>query len=182
MAWSSLPKTTINNRPELPAHPPEVQPEQPAVAGRDPLSSFLADPQSHLADILYLYFRWYKRELIGRFFDQATARLAPRGDAPLVLADIGASMGFDFQYVLNCRTDGFSRSPPWARTVVYLIEGKAWEVASGEQEWALVGGKADIAHHYLQADIVQDLQLADGSCDVALCSEVVEHLVEPDRL
>jgi hypothetical protein len=37
---------------------PDVGLDQP-----DPLAVFLSDPESHLSDILYLYFRIYKKRL-----------------------------------------------------------------------------------------------------------------------
>jgi hypothetical protein len=37
------------------------------LEGADPLAIFLSDPESHLSDILYLYFLIYKKEVALEF-------------------------------------------------------------------------------------------------------------------
>jgi SAM-dependent methyltransferase len=150
--------------------------------GRHPLAVFLAEPDSHLADLLYINFRIYKREVIWGMFEKvAKAAVFPR-DGVLNLADIGASMGFDMKYVLNRLTGGFVRRGPWSAIHVTLLEGDEQLIADGEREWVSVEGKAGIAHRYVRADLAGALPLPDASQHLALCSEVVEHLVNPGAL
>src|SRR5471030_2161094 len=79
----------------------------------NPLAVFLADPTSHLGDILYLNFRLYKRELIYKLFMRALDDTQSPATGTLNVADVGASMGFDMKYVLNRLTGGFSQRPRW---------------------------------------------------------------------
>ena len=167
-------------------HPPGAGDDQAAGGARGetrhPMAVFLADPDSHLADILYLYFRVYKRELIWRLFSKGIERICLRDDDTLNIADVGASMGFDFKYILHRLTGGWSRSPPWKSTFVTLLEGNPETIEEGKREWAPISGRAGIGYRYIQADLVQPLPLPDESQHVVLCSEVVEHLVDPRRM
>ncbi|MEI7729522.1 MAG: hypothetical protein WCO56_08110 [Verrucomicrobiota bacterium] len=56
----------------------------------DPLAVFLSDPGSHLADILYLNFRVYKKHLLWQFFETALAALKPGTEQALHVVDVGA--------------------------------------------------------------------------------------------
>jgi SAM-dependent methyltransferase len=157
----------------------------PAVAGsdsRNPLAMFLADPDSHLADILYLYFRTYKRQLIYRLFERAITHRSGDSSGTLCIADVGASMGFDMKYVLNRQTGAFHTMPPWGRTHVTLVEGDDHLIADGEKEWSGLGAAIGLTYQYAKADLARSLPLPDASQHIVLCSEVVEHLVEPERL
>src|ERR1044072_6396492 len=152
------------------------------VESRNPLAMFLADPNSHLADILYLYFRTYKRQLIYRLFERAVQRTRGVTGGRLSVADIGASMGFDMKYVLSRETDAFREPPRWGRTHVTFVEGDDHLIADGHKEWSGLGTAIGMTYEYAKADIASSLPLPDNSQDIVLCSEVVEHLVEPARL
>ena len=107
----------------------------------DPLAVFLSDPESHLSDILYLYFRIYKKKLLWSFMQTALARLAlDRSDA-LSIADVGASMGFDALYLLRRLTGNFREPLPCDRVSLSLVEGDQNLIAGGtthpgEEHWA----------------------------------------------
>lgn len=148
----------------------------------DPVAHFLANPNSHLTDILYLYFRFYKRRLLERFFERALQGRRPNDGSCLEIADVGAAMGHDLHYLLNLYTNGFSRLPAWGGTSVSLVEGDEAYIAAGESEWNPIPAETGIAYRYVRADLARDLPLAENSCDVIICSEVVEHLEEPVRL
>ena len=78
----------------------------------DPLALFLSDPESHLSDILYLYFRIYKKRLFWRFMYTALAGLDFHRSQILFIADVGASMGFDALYLLRRLTQNFREPLP----------------------------------------------------------------------
>jgi hypothetical protein len=97
-----------------------------AVAGLeagDPLAMFLSDPESHLSDILYLYFRIYKKKLLWSFMQAALARLRFDRSQALFIADLGASMGFDALYLLRRLTRNFREPLPCERVRLSLVEG-----------------------------------------------------------
>jgi SAM-dependent methyltransferase len=155
-------------------------PDQPNEA-RDPIAALFADPDSHLADILYLYFRAYKRKVIARLFMNALATWEADGIDTLYVADVGASMGFDLKYIFNLLTAGFTR-PFRVPAVVSLLEGDARLIAEGQQEWAFAKRLPSLRPRYVPADLTRRLPLDDDSQHIILCSEVVEHLERPERL
>ena len=83
----------------------------------DPLAAFLSDPESHLSDILYLYFRIYKKKLLWRFLQRALTALNLGASQSLHVADIGASMGFDALYLLRRLTGNFREALPCDRVI-----------------------------------------------------------------
>lgn len=149
---------------------------------RDPAAIFLADPNSHLGDVLYLYFRDYKRKLIYRFFKKATAAADIADDKTLRVADIGASMGYDMKYVLSRLGQEQPEDRRWTRMQVNLLEGDNHLIGAGNVEWSGFGDATGVAHRYVKCDISTALPLSDSSQDIVLCSEVVEHLEDPGRL
>jgi len=145
---------------------------------RDPVAIFFGDPHSHLSDVLYLYFRHYKRQLIYRFFTQAIDDMGIEPSDTLAIADVGASMGFDLKYVFSRLT--VSRQS--AKAIVSLIEGDDNLIRGGEVEWSDFGKDSGLTHRYLKSDLAKSVPLPDSSQDIILCSEVVEHLEDPRRL
>jgi hypothetical protein len=89
----------------------------------DPLAVFLSDPESHLSDILYLYFRIYKKRLFWRFMQAALAGLRFDRSQTLLIAAVGASMGFDALYLLRRLTHNFREPLPCHRIHLSLLEG-----------------------------------------------------------
>ena len=151
---------------------------------RNPVALFFADPNSHLADVLYLYFRDYKRKLIYRFFRQAIAEVEIEAGGTLTIADVGASMGFDIKYVF-ARMAGekpAGLNGKWKRTLLSLVEGDDNLIASGKIEWAGFGESVGVMHQYVKCDLSRSVSLPDASQDIVLCSEVVEHLEDPGQL
>ena len=153
-----------------------------AVATEDPLAAFLSDPESHLSDILYLYFRIYKKKLLWRFLQMVMATLRPSASQTLHLADIGASMGFDALYLLRRLTKNFRQPLPCNRIVLSLVEGDQELIARGEKtlQTALRDSRVEFSYHH--SPLVESLPLAAASQDLTICSEVVEHLEAPESL
>ena len=147
----------------------------------DPLAIFLSDPESHLSDILYLNFRIYKK-LLWSFMQAALARLRFDRSQTLFIADVGASMGFDALYLLRRLTRNFSEPLPCDRVRLSVVEGDQELIVGGQRtlKKALTTGRVDFEYyHYL---LVEGVPLQDRSHHLVICSEVVEHLEEPERL
>lgn len=151
-------------------------------ADTDPLAEFLSSPGSHLADILYIYFRIYKKKVLWRFFREALDRMEPGQDAAFCLADVGASMGFDALYLMRMLTDNFSRPMPFKKTTLALIEGDPQLIADGEKLLGTALPRATVEFRYHRHPLVEGIPLPDQSQHLVICSEVVEHLEEPENL
>jgi len=148
----------------------------------DPLAMFLSDPESHFSDILYLYFRIYKKKLLWNFAQTAFAKLNLDSSKTLYITDIGASMGFDVLYLLRKLSRNFSAPLPYRRILVSLVEGDEKLIAEGERTWKNVMTAREVGFQYYRHPLVEGLPLEDESQHLAVCSEVVEHLQEPARL
>jgi SAM-dependent methyltransferase len=156
-----------------------------AVAGleaADPLAIFLSDPESHLSDILYLYFRIYKKKLLWSFMQAALARLRLDRSQTLFIADVGASMGFDALYLLRRLTRNFREPLPCDRVRLSLVEGDQELIAGGQRTLEKALATARVDFEYYHHPLVEGLPLQDRSQHLVICSEVVEHLEEPERL
>jgi SAM-dependent methyltransferase len=148
----------------------------------NPVSLFFADPRSHLADVLYLNFRDYKRKLIYRFFTQALGRVDLGRECCLRAADVGASMGFDLKYVMTRLNEDERARRPWRTAVVTLVEGDDVLIAAGDDDWSRFAETVSATYRYVKSDLAQGLPLSDASQHIIICSEVVEHLEDPARL
>jgi 2-polyprenyl-3-methyl-5-hydroxy-6-metoxy-1,4-benzoquinol methylase len=148
----------------------------------DPLAVFLSDPESHLSDILYLYFRIYKKKLLWNFAQAALAGLNLDRSETLSIADIGASMGFDALYLLRRLTRNFREPLPCDRVCLSLVEGDQKLIAGGQRilEKTLASTRVDF--EYYHHPLVETLPLQEQSQHLVICSEVVEHLEAPERL
>jgi SAM-dependent methyltransferase len=157
--------------------------EPPAeIVAADPLAAFLSDSESHLSDILYLYFRIYKKRLFWSFLKTALARLHFDRSDTIFIADVGASMGFDALYLLRRLTRNFSVPLPCDRICLSLIEGDQELIRGGERtlKTAFATGRVDF--EYYRHPLVEDLPLQECSYHLVICSEVVEHLEAPAKL
>jgi SAM-dependent methyltransferase len=143
---------------------------------------FLSDPESHLSDILYLYFRIYKKKLLWRFFQTALTELSRTEYQTLFIADVGASMGFDVLYLLRKLTGNLRGQWPCEKVRLSLVEGDQELVAAGERTLSVLFAKAPVEFQYYHHPLVEGLPLADHSHHLAICSEVVEHMAEPAKL
>jgi SAM-dependent methyltransferase len=148
----------------------------------DPLAVFLSDPESHLSDILYLYFRIYKKRLFWRFMQTALSRLHIDRSQTLFVADVGASMGFDALYLLRRLTRNFREPLPCDRLRLSLVEGDQELITGGERILKKALATTRVDFEYYSYPFVEGLPLEDRSNHLVICSEVVEHLEEPDRL
>jgi 2-polyprenyl-3-methyl-5-hydroxy-6-metoxy-1,4-benzoquinol methylase len=148
----------------------------------DPLALFLSDPESHLSDILYLYFRIYKKRLFWRFMQTALARLHFDRSHTLFIADVGASMGFYALYLLRRLTKNFREPLPCHRIHLSLLEGDQKLISAGERTLKNALATASVEFKYYRHPLVEDFPLRDRSQHLVICSEVVEHLEEPARL
>ena len=148
----------------------------------DPLAAFLSDPESHLSDILYLYFRIYKKKLLWRFLQRALTALNLGASQTLHVADIGASMGFDALYLLRRLTGNFREALPCDRVILSLVEGDEQLIAAGEKTLKTALSRSRVAFSYYHCPLVESLPLPEASQDLAICSEVVEHLEAPENL
>ena len=151
-------------------------------AKADPLAIFLSDPESHLSDILYLYFRIYKKKLLWAFARTAFAKLELDKSQTLWITDVGASMGFDILYLLRRLTRDFRDPLPYQRVFVSLVEGDEKLIDEGKRTLRNVLAASKVDFQYYCYPLVEGLPLQDESQDLAICSEVVEHLQEPAEL
>jgi len=160
----------------------EVSADGYADPETDPLAAFLSDPESHLSDILYLYFRIYKKKLLWNFLQAALTQLSLDRLQTLFLADVGASTGFDVLYLLRRLTQNFQKPLPYDKVFLSLVEGDRELVAGGERtlRTVLAGARADFKYYH--HPLVKRLPLPDDSQHLVICSEVVEHLEEPEKL
>jgi len=148
----------------------------------DPLAIFLSDPESHLSDILYLNFRIYKKKLLWSFMQAAIARLDLDCSQTLFIADVGASMGFDALYLLRRLTRNFREPLPCDRVRLSLVEGDQELIAGGQRTLKKALATARVDFEYYHHPLAEGLPLQDRSHHLVICSEVVEHLEEPERL
>jgi 2-polyprenyl-3-methyl-5-hydroxy-6-metoxy-1,4-benzoquinol methylase len=148
----------------------------------DPLATFLSDPESHLSDILYLYFRIYKKRLFWNFMQTALARLRLDLSQALFITDVGASMGFDTLYLLRRLTRNFSQPLPCKTAHLSLVEGDEELIAVGQRTLTKALATARVNFKYYRHPLVERLPLEDRSQHLVICSEVVEHLEEPEKL
>jgi SAM-dependent methyltransferase len=147
----------------------------------DPLAIFLSDPESHLSDILYLYFRIYKKKLLWSFAQTAFAKLNLESRT-LWITDVGASMGFDILYLLRRLTRDFRDPLPYRKVSASLVEGDEKLIDAGERILKSVLAASEIDFQYYRHPLVEGLPLQDESQHLVICSEVVEHLQEPAEL
>jgi SAM-dependent methyltransferase len=152
------------------------------VETADPMAVFLSDPESHLSDILYLYFRIYKKKQLWSFFRTALAMLSRTEFQTLVIADVGASMGFDVLYLLRKLTGNFHDQLPCEKVRLSLVEGDEELIAAGERTLRMILANGPVEFQYYHYPLVEGLPLQDGSHHLAICSEVVEHMDEPEKL
>ena len=162
------------------ARQPQPNGSEPALS--DPLAVFLSDPESHLSDILYLYFRIYKKKLLWSFMQTALARLALDRSDTLSIADVGASMGFDALYLLRRLTGNFREPLPCDRVSLSLVEGDQNLIAGGQRILEKALGSTRVGFRYYQHPLVEVLPLQERSHHLVICSEVVEHLEAPEEL
>ena len=148
----------------------------------DPLAVFLSDPGSHLSDILYLYFRIYKKKLLWSFTQRVLSNLQLDPSETFFIADVGASMGFDALYLLRRLTRNFRKPLPCDRVRLSLIEGDQELIAGGGRSLKKTLAAARVDFQYYHHPLVEGLPIKDQSHHLAICSEVVEHPEEPDRL
>jgi 2-polyprenyl-3-methyl-5-hydroxy-6-metoxy-1,4-benzoquinol methylase len=148
----------------------------------DPLAAFLSDPESHLSDILYLYFRIYKKKLLWNFTQTALAALHVDRSHTLSIADIGASMGFDALYLLRELTRNLREPLPCDRVCLSLVEGDEKLIAGGQRILDKTLAPVRVDFKYYHHPLVETLPLQERSHHLVICSEVVEHLEEPERL
>jgi SAM-dependent methyltransferase len=148
----------------------------------DPLAIFLSDPESHLSDILYLYFRIYKKRLIWAFLKRALAELNLNSWQSLFVADVGASMGFDVLFLLRRLTKNFREPVPYDKVFLSLVEGDQEVALLGERMLRTVLPGDSVDFKYYHYPLVERLPLSDDCQHLVICSEVVEHLEEPEVL
>lgn len=148
----------------------------------DPIATFLADPESHLSDILYLNFRIYKKRLLWRFFQTAIAQLEPLAGRQLALADIGASMAFDVVFLLRSWTDNHRLPLPCTNVHLSLVEGDQGYIDRGTENLRRCLPPGTATFEFYSHPFVEGIPLPDASQEIVICSEVVEHLREPEKL
>ena len=151
-------------------------------AQADPLAIFLSSPASHLGDILYLYFRIYKKRVLWRFFQEALQRLNLSTLDEFSMTDVGASMGFDPIYLLRKVTQSFTLPMPFKKTTLELIEGDPQLIAEGEEFLKSALPPETVNFQYHRHPLIKGVPLPDQSQHIVICSEVVEHLENPEQL
>ena len=144
----------------------------------DPVGLLLSDPETHFSDINYVYFRQYKKRLIYEL-TMAGLQDVVSGSEPVTIVDIGASMGFDLLYIVRrLKKDGHSSLIPRLR--IHFLEGDDALKRAGESLWKNAG--TNVQFEFCEAYLTEPLPVSDGTVDMAICSEVVEHMEQPDLL
>lgn len=144
----------------------------------DPVGMFLSDPESHLSDILYINFRHYKKRVIYEMMRKAIDALDSAKKA-IVFADIGASMAFDLMYFVR-RMEMVGDTEKLARMDFNFLEGDPALRRAGESLWSNCPTK--VKFEFKEAFLTEELPMVPGSVQIALCSEVVEHMEDPGEL
>ncbi|MBF0500275.1 MAG: class I SAM-dependent methyltransferase [Candidatus Riflebacteria bacterium] len=153
-----------------------------ASAALDPLAMFLSDPESHLSDILYIYFRIYKKRVLWGLMERILAGMHLTGKEHLHIADIGASMGFDALFLMRKWTENFRRPLPCANVELTLIEGDRALIERGKGHLKSAFPPDIISHKYIHQPLEVKFELESGSQDIAICSEVLEHMENPGQI
>jgi SAM-dependent methyltransferase len=164
----------------IPASHCELTPENTTTA--DPLAVFLADPDSHLSDLLYIYFRIYKKRVMFRFLERVLTNLNLKSEDHFRIADVGASMGFDALYLLRRWTRNFRDKIPCRTVELSLLEGDQDLIEKGTRTLSQNLPSTQVSFRYHHHPLVEAFPLEDNGTDLALCSEVVEHLERPGEL
>jgi SAM-dependent methyltransferase len=120
------------------------------------------------------YFWYRKRREVLRLLRQHVRDLLP-ADAtvvsPALLVDLGCDTGTDLYFI----HDLLKPTGPWRFMGVEVNPGA---VAQARLKQRHYGAEVE----FLQADLTAKLPFADGTVQVAYCSEVVEHLPFPEQL
>jgi len=122
-------------------------------------------------DVGYAAFRIYKRRLVQRLLRAAIARSGPPGQE-LALIELGCGDGGDLDFVLRWE-------PTVTRFRLSLVDGDPESLRVAR---ARIGQHAVAGASFDQVDLAGVLPYGDGVFQIALCSEVVEHLNDPGQL
>ena len=128
----------------------QIEPSIPE--SMDPLEIFLSDPESHLLDILHIYFRTHKKHLPWGFLQQSLKSLNSLSSDTLHFADVGASMGFDALYLMNRPTDRFRKPLSFDKMSCSFVEGDEKLIKRGEATLKS-GPHQSQSHHCLGEDV-----------------------------
>jgi SAM-dependent methyltransferase len=91
-------------------------------------------------------------------------------------------MGFDALYLLRKLTRNFREPLPYGRVWFSLVEGDRKLIAGGQRILEETLASALVDFEYYHHPLVEILPLQEGSHNLVICSEVVEHLEEPEKL
>jgi SAM-dependent methyltransferase len=148
----------------------------------DPWAVFRSDPKNQFSSILFLYFRIYKKKLLWNFMRTALSDLDLDSEDTLSIADVGASMGYDVLFLLRRLTQNFEKPLPCKQIQLSLIEGSQNDIAAEQLFLKKELTSVPVAFEYYSHPLVENFPLPEESHHLAICSEVVEHLEEPELL
>jgi SAM-dependent methyltransferase len=121
----------------------------------------------------YVFFRIYKRRLLQELFRDALARPPIADSRSLRVLDVGCSAATDLDFIVRWESDKFKRA-----THFYGVDGYEPTLQMARERFRTLGLNAE----FRLADISESLPYPDGFFDIVFCSEVVEHLKQPELL
>ena len=145
------------------------------------LRSYLI-PKVTFHNILYFYFRIYKKQLLWSFMQSALSSLHLKSSDTLYFTDVGAALGHDALYLVRKLTNNFRQPLPFAEWRCSLIEGAKRNTEVGEETLRLSIKSPAVKFQYFRQPLVEGIPLPDDSQNIVLCSEVLEHLEDPEKV
>lgn len=129
----------------------------------------------------YASFRLYKRREVDRLFRLALARVAGGPARRVRVLDLGCGDASEMDYVLCQHTAHWKEPRRAAELELTLAEGdpKSLALVAARLE-DLADILPELAATCLKVNVAKPLPFPDGHFDIAVCSEVVEHLEDPE--
>ena len=136
----------------------------------------LSDEESIFNDYLYFYFRIYKKNLIKKLFSKALDRILEQEIEEISVAEIGSGNGYDALNIMNILVE--HPKTKTKKIKLTLAEGLK---SSIEKSKDLLEEFNHFEIEYLQMDFNQSLPMKSGIFDIVICTEVIEHIKNPNN-
>ncbi len=136
----------------------------------------LSDEESIFNDYLYFYFRIYKKNLIKKLFAKALDRILEQENDEISVTEIGSGNGYDALNIMNLLVE----HPKTKNKKIKLTLAEGLK-SSIEKSKDLLEEFNHFEIEYLQMDFNQSLPMKSGIFDIVICTEVIEHIKNPNK-